>query len=599
MPVPPAAARRPHSVTTHGHTRVDEFFWLRERENPEVIAYLEAENRYAEELTAHIAALRERLFAELVARVKETDETAPVRIGAHLYYSRTEAGRQYRVHCRRSDPGAPEQVLLDENLLAEGLPFFSLGTLRISPDERFLAYTTATTGGEVYDLFVRDVASGAVVDGPIRGVGEVEWGDAGTLFYTTYTDTWRSYRAFRHTLGAAQQGDALAYEERDPGLYLHISRSRSGAYLMLHSNSAQTCVARVVALDDPSAAVRQITPHTAGISYRAQHHGALFFVLTNDGAPEYRVLAAPLGDSSPAGWREVVPQRPGVSIDKIEVFDRFLAVYEREGGQERLRIHALPGGAEHVASFPETVYTLIWDADDSPWPLNPSFASGSLRLTYSSLVTPLQVLEYDVAARAFTTVKREEVPGYEASRYASERLWATAPDGVRVPISLVRRADSPPGDPRPCLLIGYGSYGSIEEPSFRASWLPLLERGFVCAIAHIRGGGELGDAWYRQGRVLTKKNTFTDFIACAEHLIAAGYTAPELLAIRGRSAGGLLMGAVVTMRGRRWPACRSWTWSTRSSTRPSRWWSRSTRSGATRASRSSTSTCTPTRPTIT
>mgnify|MGYP001026067881 FL=1 len=550
MVTPPEAARRPHPVTAHGHTRIDDYFWLRERENPEVLDYLAAENRYAEERTAHTAGLRERLFAELASRVPEADESAPVRIGAHLYYARTEAGKQYRIHCRRRDGDAAEEVLLDENALAEGQPFFSLGALRISPDERRLAYAVSTTGGEVYDLFVKDLESGEVVDGPIRGVGDdIEWGgDSRTLFYITHTSSWRAYRAHRHTLGQEQSSDALVYEEADPGLYLSIARSRNGAYLVLQSSSAQTAAARLLPLDRPEEPPRLVTPARVGVNYYVQHRGDQIFILTNEDATGYRVMAAPVADPARERWTEVVPERPGVSIDAFEVFAGHMALYERSGGLERLRVIDLASGAEHTVEFPEPVYSLARWSNLSEWPLNPTFATTKLRLVYSSPVTPPQTVEYDMAARALSVVKREEVPGYDPARYVSERLWATAPDGVRVPIVLVRPADAAPGTPRPCLLVGYGAYGAPYEPAFNREWLPLLERGFVCAIAQIRGGGDFGEEWYRQGRVLTKRNTFTDFIACAEHLIAQGYTAPELLAIRGRSAGGLLIGAVVTMR---------------------------------------------------
>jgi oligopeptidase B len=349
-------------------------------------------------------------------------------------------------------------------------------------------------------------------------------------------------------LGQTQGSDALVYEETDPSLDLGLSRSRCGVYLILTSSNGQTASAHVVPLDWPGEAPRQVTPRTPGVKYRVQHSNGEFFILTNDGATEYRILAAPAEDPTRERWREVLPDRPGVSIDGIDAFARHLVVYERSGGMERLRIVDLISGIEHTAGIPEQVYSFVaWD-NGSPWPLNPVYGTTVVRLTYSSPVTPPQVLDYDMDARSFSVVKAEEVPGYDPSQYTSERLWATAPDGVAVPITLMRRIDAPPGEPKPCLLIGYGAYGDPYEPAFNARRLPLLERGSVCAIAHIRGGGDLGDAWYRQGRLLTKRNTFTDFIACAEHLIAHGYTAPEKLAISGRSAGGLLIGAVVTMR---------------------------------------------------
>jgi oligopeptidase B len=549
MPSPPRAARRPHPVTAHGHTRVDEYYWLRERENPEVLAYLESENRYAAERTAHTATLQEQIFEELRAAVVETDETAPVRLGQYEYFTRTEAGAQYPIHCRRRETGAETEVLLDENALAAGSAFFNLGGLRVSPDERLLAYTVASTGGEVFDLFVKDIASGALVDGPLHSVSaEVEWAaDSTALFYTTHTEAWRSYRAFRHTLGHPQQEDVLVYEEGDAGLFLHIRRGRSGAYLLLESNSGQTWVTRVVPLDRPDAPPRLVTPVRAGVIYRVQHSNGRFYIHTNDGGSGFRLVSAPEDDPAEERWEVVAPEQPGVSQEGFDLFAGHLALYESVDGLVRLRTIDIASGDERIASFPEPAYSLRWWPTEE-WPLNPAFETRTLWLIYSSPVTPPQTLDYAMDDGSIALVKQNVPPGYDPERFTVERLWAIAPDDVRVPISLVRPKGMPPGEPRPCLLTGYGAYGSAFEPAFNARWLPLLERGFVCAIAHVRGGGDLGELWYRGGRALAKHNTFTDFIACAEHLVAQGYTRPELLACSGRSAGGLLIGAVVTMR---------------------------------------------------
>lgn len=554
MATPPAPARRPHQVTAHGHTREDEYYWLRERENPEVIAHLEAENRYAEEATAHAAALRDQLFRELAARIPGIEETAPVRLGSHEYLTRHEAGRQYPVHLRRSGPGAPEQALLDEGALAEGRPFFNLGGLRVSPDERLLAYTVAATGGEVYDLFVKDIASGELVDGPLHGVAaDVEWGaDAASLFYMTHTPAWRSYRAHRHTLGAPQADDALVHEEPDASLFLNLRRSRSGESLLLESSNGQTSHVYALRLDQPEAAPRLVTPKRAGVMYLVNHGGGFFYIYTND-AGDYRLLRAPEDNPAEARWEELVAVRPGVSLEGCDIFARHLAIYETVDGLARVRAVRLADGAERAASFADPAYSLRWWPTDE-WPLNPGFGRTTLRLVYSSPVTPPQTLELDMDSGALTPVHQKAIPGYDPAPYVVERTWAEAPDGARVPISLVRRSDAPPGEPRPLLLVGYGAYGVRYEPQFNASWLPLLERGFACAIAHVRGGGDLGEAWYRQGRGLAKRTTFTDFIACAERLVALGYTAPKLLAITGRSAGGLLIGAAVTMRPDLWRA---------------------------------------------
>jgi oligopeptidase B len=440
-------------------------------------------------------------------------------------------------------------VLLDENLLAADSPFFSLGGLRVSPDERLLAYSFASDGGEVFDLFVKDLHTGALVDGPLHGVSaEVEWGaDSMTLFYTTHTDAWRSYRAFRHTLVQPQDDDTLVYEEADPGLSLHIRRARSGAYLLLESNSGQTWATRVVPLAQPDTPPRLVTPLRTGVIYRAQHGDGRFYIHTNDSGTGFRLVSAPEDDPREEHWYVVAPEQPGVSQEGFDLFAGHLALYESVEGLVRLRTIALADGTERTAAFPEPAYSLRWWPTEE-WPLNPHFETRTLRLVYSSPVTPPQTLDYALDDGSVTLVKHNPPPGYDPARFAVERLWATASDGVRVPISLVRPRETPPGEARPCLLTGYGAYGSAFEPGFNARWLPLLERGFVCAIAHVRGGGDLGEPWYQGGRALAKRNTFTDFIACAEYLVAQGYTRPELLACSGRSAGGLLIGAVVTMR---------------------------------------------------
>jgi oligopeptidase B len=401
----------------------------------------------------------------------------------------------------------------------------------------------------VFDLFVKDIAGGALVDGPLHGVSaEVEWAaDSTALFYTTHTEAWRSYRAFRHSLGRPQHEDALVYEEGDAGLFLKIRRTRSGAYLLLESYSGQTCATRVVPLDRPDAPPRLVTPVRAGVIYRVQHGNGRFYIHTNDGGSGFRLVSAPEDDPAEERWEVVAPEQPGVSQEGFDLFAGHLALYESVDGLVRLRTIDIASGDERIASFPEPAYSLRWWPTEE-WPLNPAFETRTLWLIYSSPVTPPQTLDYAMDDGSIALVKQNVPPGYDPERFTVERLWAIAPDDVRVPISLVRPKGMPPGEPRPCLLTGYGAYGSAFEPAFNARWLPLLERGFVCAIAHVRGGGDLGELWYRGGRALAKRNTFTDFIACAEHLVAQGYTRPELLACSGRSAGGLLIGAVVTMR---------------------------------------------------
>jgi oligopeptidase B len=541
-PAPPRAEPRHHEIRLHGDVILDEYAWLQQRADPAVRAYLEAENAYAEAAMADTAPLQERLFAELRGRIKESDLSVPAPRGPFLYYTRTAAGRQYPSLWRRPAPDGPEQLLVDVDALAAGHSFCRLGAWRVSPDQRLLAYGLDTTGAIVFDVSVKDLDSGELL--PVRianAAYSLEWGEDGrTLYYTTFDHAHRPYRLYRHTLGDDPARDELLYEEPNERLTLYLEKSRSGAFLFLRRFSHDGSEVRYKPAGDPVAPFVTLDPLRKGVEYDVAHHGAHFLIRTNDGAENFRLLAAPVAD--PQARRELIPHRADTLIDAVEAFAGHLAVFERRAGLQQIRLCRPDGSAPRYVPMPEPVYSL-GPAE------NLEFAADVLRFTYSSLVSPRSVVDYHVAEGRWELRKQDEIPsGYDPAQYAAERLEAVAPDGARVPISLVYRRDTPRDGSAPALLAGYGAYGYSYDPGFDSRRLSLLDRGFVVAIAHVRGGAELGRAWYEQGRLLHKRNTFTDFIACAEQLIAQCYTAPERLAITGTSAGGLLVSAVANMR---------------------------------------------------
>ncbi|MCS6825453.1 MAG: S9 family peptidase [Caldilinea sp.] len=546
---PPAPMRRPTRHSAHGDVRVDDYHWLRNREDPQVIAYLEAENAYAAEVMRDAEPLQEALFQEMRGRIQETDSTAPVQDSSYRYYRRTVAGLDYPIYCRRThNPEAEEEILLDVNELAAGYAFCEVGEFAVSPDHSLLAYALDRKGDEAFTIFVKDLRTGELLPDRIEGAYYgLEWGnDNATLFYTTLDHAHRPDALWRHRLGSAQADDVLLWREPDERFFVNLYKTRSRRFIVLHLHSNMTSEARVLDADAPEAPLRLIEPRRHGHEYFVEHRGDCFYVLSNDGAQDFRVLTAPVETPDLAAWRELIPETTGVWIERIELFQNHLALFEWANGGKRVRIVQLvPEQPKiidaHVIAFGEESYAV--DPDE-----NPTFATTVLRLRYSSLKTPETIYAYDMAQRTLQMLKQEEIKGYDPDAYETRRLWATAPDGEPVPISLVHHKGIALDGGHPCLLYGYGAYGASSEPSFRANRLSLLERGFLFAIAHVRGGSEKGRAWYLHGKLLHKKNTFTDFLAAAETLIAQGYTSPERLTIQGRSAGGLLMGAVMNMR---------------------------------------------------
>lgn len=540
---PPVAERRTHVDTLHGEVRSDDYFWLREKSDPAVAAYLEAENAYAEQVLAPLAGLRETLYQEMLGRIKQTDLSVPYRDNGYFYYSRTEEGKQYPVIARkRGSLDAPEEVLLDVNRLAEGQSFMSVGYVEPSPDAQLLAYGTDSTGYRQYVLHVKDLRTGQLLDTRAERLRSVAWADDNrTLFYTVeHPVTKRAYQIYRHVLGTPTH--ELLYEEPDERFNLYVGRTSSDEYLLLHISSLTTSEVRYLRADDPAGEWRQVAPRVQDREYDVGHHGDSFYIRVNDTGRNFRLVKAPVTDPAERNWTEVIPHRDDVMLQGVQLFRNHMLAYERADALPRLVIHDLRNGGSHEVAFPEPVYSVFPTS-------NAEFDTNILRYAYQSFVTPSSVYDYDMDTRQATLLKQQEVlGGYDPTQYESERVWAVARDGTRVPVSLVYRKGTPRDGSAPMLLGGYGSYGASSNVSFSSNRLSLLDRGLIVGTAHIRGGGDLGQAWHDQGRMQHKINTFTDFIDVAEHLVKEGYTSSDRLVIDGGSAGGLLMGAVTNMR---------------------------------------------------
>lgn len=542
-PQPPVAPKVPHLTEVHGQRLVDDYFWLRDKPKPEVKTYLEAENAYADAVMKPTEAFQDALYKEMLARIKETDENVPSRKGGFFYYSRTEQGKQYPIFSRKQGSlTAPEAVTLDLNTLAEGRKFMSLGVYQVSDDARFLAYSTDDTGFRQYTLYVKDLTTGEVKEKVAERVGSAAWAaDNKTLFYTVEEEsTKRQYRLYRHLLGSAAH--ELVYEEKDQAFNLGVGRTRSGAYLILGIGSLTTSEARFLSGDQPAGEWKTVAPRLHDQEYEVEHHGDSFYIRTNDTGRNFRLVKAPVASPDRTSWKEVLPHRPQVMLEGIDCFKNHCVLFERENGLPQVRITDLRTGDWHRMAFPEPAYSASPGA-------NLEFDSSAFRYNYQSLITPNSVFDYDMEKRSSTLLKEQPVlGGYDRTQYVSERIFATAPDGVKVPLSIVYKKSLVRDGKAPLYLYAYGSYGFPLPVSFSSNRLSLLDRGVVIALAHIRGGGDLGKPWHDDGRMLRKKNTFTDFIAAAEHLVGEKYASKDRLVIEGGSAGGLLMGAVTNLR---------------------------------------------------
>ena len=542
---PPVAERIVHKDTMFNDVRVDYYHWLRDRNNPQVIEYLKAENAYTEAMMAHTKPLQETLYKEMVSRIKESDVSVPVKKDDYYYYTRTEKGLQYPIHCRKKGSlQAEEEILLDENELAKGHKFFAIGVFQVSPNHRYLAYSIDTTGSETYTIYIKDLQSGRLFNESIENTYyTLAWAnDNRTFFYTVLDAAKRPYKLYRHQLGQSADKDVLMHHETDDKFFITVRRSKSGKFIFMNLSSQVTSEERFIRADQPQAQFKVFLPREYKVEYSLSHQGNYFYILTNKDAINFKLMRTPVTRIQPQNWQQVIAHNPRVMLERVEPFRDYLVVLLRDQGLKRIRVTDLKTNKTHFVEFEEPLYTVSFTG-------NAEYNSRTLRFNYQSLITPSSVYDYDLkTGKRVLKKKREVLGGYDPANYRMERIWATARDGVKVPISMVYKKGLKKDGKNPVYLYGYGAYGVSRDPYFSSNIFSLVDRGFVYAIAHVRGGGDLGRQWYEDGKLLKKRNTFTDFIACAEHLIKEGFTNPEKLAIAGGSAGGLLMGAVTNMR---------------------------------------------------
>jgi len=543
---PPKARVSAVKLEKHGDVRVDEYYWMREREDPEVVAYLKAENAYTDGMMRHTEALQEALFGEFKTRIKQTDVTVPYRQDDYFYYSRTEEGKEYPIFCRKKGSlEAPEEVMVDANKLAEGHAFCAVGQRAVSSGQDILAFTVDYAGRRFYTVQFKNLVTGEMLADAIPDVtSNIAWAnDNRTLFYTRQDPvTLRWNRIYRHVLGTDPREDRLVYDEKDETFYCSVFNTKSKKYILIESEQTLSTEYRFLNADTPLDTFTVFLPREPEHEYQVDHYGDFFYVRTNYQAKNFRLMRTPVAATAKANWVELIPHRDEVLLENFRVFRDFLVAVERKEGLSQMRIRPWNGAEEHYVDFGEPAYTAA---------LGDNFLLDShvLRYVYSSLTTPQSVFDYDMVTKQKTLLKRVEVlGGFDSANYVTERLYAPAADGARVPISLVYRKGLQKNGLNPLLMWGYGSYGYSYDVTFDAYGISLLDRGFVYAIAHVRGGEELGRQWYEDGKLLQKENTFKDFIACAEFLIGQRYTSSTKLCVSGGSAGGLLIGAVFNMR---------------------------------------------------
>jgi oligopeptidase B len=557
---PPIAKQIPTERVKHGDTVIDEYAWLQQKDDPETVAYLEAENAYTNATTEHLNGLRETLFNEIKARTKETDLSVPYRKGTFWRYTRTEEGKQYAIYCRVPvEPGSTEppavgeggplpgeQVLLDGNELAGDSDFFALGTLDVSPDARRVAYSTDFAGDERFTLHIKNLSTGEVLADQITDTfyGSAWSTDASTLFYLTVDESWRPYRVWRHVVGTEPGADQVVFEEADERFWVGVELTRSERFILIDASSKITSEVRFIPAGDPLAEPAVVAPRRQGVEYSVEHHGHRFLILHNDGAQDFALAYTPVDEPGP--WIPLIEHEPGTRLLQVDAFSRYLVVSLRKDGLTGLRVVALDAGGQYDMRFPEPLYSVGPGG-------NAEYDTDVFRLHYASLVTPDSVYDCNLATGDLVLRKRRPVltspagRAFRAEDYEQHREWALADDGTRVPVSLICRRGTARDGSAPLVLYGYGSYEASMDPWFSIARLSLVDRGVVFAVAHVRGGGEMGRAWYDNGKMLAKKNSFSDFVACARHLVKEGWTAPDRLVARGGSAGGLLMGAVANL----------------------------------------------------
>ncbi|HEY3975574.1 MAG TPA: S9 family peptidase [Candidatus Sulfotelmatobacter sp.] len=544
LPTPPVAKVVPHVTEVNGHKMVDNYFWLRDKPNPEVRAYLEAENVYTDAVMKPTEAFQTKLYGEMLSRVKETDVEVPYREGDYFYYVRSEAGKQYPIRCRRKGSmDAPEEIVLDQNELAQGQVFMSVAAFAVSPDGNLLAYSYDNTGFRQYTLAVKDLRTGKTLVDHAERVGSVVWAnDNQTIFYTQEDAVAkRQYRLYKHTAGSAGE-DPIVYEEKDERFEVEAGKTRSQQYIFLVSASHTTTEARYISANDPTMEWKVMEPRKQGVEYYPDHNAGYFYIRVNDTGRNFRLVRTPVTDPGSTNWHEVVAHNPDIMLDDVDFFKDFCVFYERANGLPQIRVSNLRSGESKRIAFPEPAYAAYSY-------VNRVYDTTEFRYGYQSPITPPSVYAYDMEKGTSVLLKQKEVPGgYDRTKYQVEQIYATAADGVKIPISVLHLKGAKLDGKGALYLYGYGSYGISIDMFFNSNIFSMVDRGVVTAVAHIRGGGEMGKAWHDAGRMMNKRTTFTDFISCAEDLVKRGYGSKDRLAIEGRSAGGLLMGAVLNMR---------------------------------------------------
>jgi oligopeptidase B len=543
MILPPKAKKVARQFNVHNSVFTDDYFWLREKENEEVITYLNEENEYTDKMTEHLKPLQEELYDEMIGRINEDDSSVPVKDGDYYYYSRNEKGKNYSIHCRKKgNLEAKEEILLDENILAEGKEYCNIGEFEISPNQQLLAYAADFDGSEKYDIYIKNLETGELLSDKIeQTAGSIVWANNDTTFYyTTLDETHRPSKLFRHDLGKSD--DKLVFEESDASYFLYPFKEKNNKFIYVYLGSKITTEMHFMSADNPTDEFQLIQPRQQGVEYSLANHGDDFYILTNENALNFKLMKTSVHKPSKENWQEVLAHDENVLLGGVETFANHLVLYGRKNGFKNIQVTDLRTNQSHEVAFPEPVYT-YWQTG------NPEFDTDTIRFMYSSMITPRTVFDYNLNDKTLENKKVYEVKGgYDKSDYEMERVWATATDGTKIPISVAYKKGTKLDGTNLCYLYAYGSYGSSMDPYFSTIRVSLLDRGFVFAIAHIRGGSEMGRKWYEDGKFLKKKNTFTDFINCAEHLITEKYTNSDKLAIAGGSAGGLLMGAVMNLR---------------------------------------------------
>jgi len=544
MAAPPIADKISKKLTIHNHSRIDNYYWMNQREDPNVINYLKLENEYTNSMLEHTSGFQETLFNEIVGRIKQTDKSVPYKDNGYYYYSRYDEGKEHPIYCRKKDNlQSKEEILLDVNEMADGYCYFHVAELSVSPNNQLLSFGVDTLSRRKYDIFIKNLMTGEILQDKISNtVGSSVWAnDSKTMYYERKDETLRPYKIMKHKLGENSASDTEVYEEKDPTFRCYVNKSKSKKYIIIGCYQSLSNEYYFLESDNPDDSFKLFYPRERNLEYSISHYEDKFYLVTNLNAKNFKLMETPFNSTSKENWKDVIPHRENVLLQNIEMFKDFLVVNERINGLPNLRVINKKDKSEHYIDFGEETYTAYIST-------NKEFETDKLRFAYSSLTTPNSTYDYNLITREKTLLKQQEIVGnFKPTDYKAERLYATADDGVEIPISLVYKKGIEKNGNNPLLLYSYGSYGSSTNPYFKSDRLSLLDRGFVYAIAHIRGGQELGRDWYENGKLLKKKNTFFDFIACGEHLVTENYTSSNKMFAYGGSAGGLLVGAISNM----------------------------------------------------